>query len=302
MKKIKLYKTILLTCLFWISTLALKAQIFDEDTVHREKKDTVSFRYKFIPKDTLIYFTEAHDSIEINFGKPLVKHRKGLQRIICDSINSLGRYFLSLELIEYSSFEREGKDTITANETPWLNRVVYLEIDSVGNRYSYSIDDSLNSAMNPGGAFNPYMFFPFRDTIKVVNESWSVTSIDELPENGYPVSIIRQSKLLRAMDDIDTLSEKCSRFQFIETGQASIKLINETDSVKTTAIINSFGKLYFSKERKIPVFFYQNMEQKITIKTPKSEPIPGIHFVATTSTLVDYLKYNPQKKIKKKKK
>ncbi|MBI5324378.1 MAG: hypothetical protein HZB41_03720, partial [Ignavibacteriae bacterium] len=178
-------RTLIIIFIYLFTALSILAQKPVQDSVSGRQRDTVNFKLKFFSGDTLTYIVKSHDSIIIDFGKPLIKSRTERIKIVCDSINKEGNFFLTQTLIEFSSVESQGEtQNIENNSSPWLNRKAGLEIDSVGNRIKCVVFDSINGAMSPGGAFQPYLFFPFNVTQKAVKESWIVTSVDELVENG----------------------------------------------------------------------------------------------------------------------
>ncbi len=253
--------------------------------------DTVCFKYSFEKGDTLTYSIVSMDSIAINFGAPLIKSRNELLMVVCDSVSTRGSFFLTLELIDYVGFENYGASSNKEiKETPWKGRSVQIEIDSLGKRLSWSVDDSTKGAMSTGGAFQPYLFFWFKESCKIVDETWMVQSMDELPENGIPVPAMNQSTLFRARKNLDTLNEKCSSFEFIKTGQGSVRVNDGKTSMLVSSIINSFGVLDISIEKKIPVHFYYTVEQKLTIQVAPDDKQQGWHYITSNFTLHQFKK------------
>jgi len=285
------------------ASIILKAQAFSIDSSDVKKKDTIIFKLKFNPGDTLLYNVISIDSIIIDYGTPLIKSRKEKIKIVCDSVNKSEHFFIHQSLVEFSSVESQGeKRNIENNVSSWLNRTVWFEIDSVGNRLSYRLDDSTNGAMSPGGAFQPYLLFPFEATQKAVNESWMIESLDELAENGLPVPLLKQSSLFRVKGIVDTLGDKCSRFEFIKTAQGSIPVFTDKEQFKVTNIINGFGVMDISTTRFIPVHFFSTVEQKLTLQFPDDITKPGLHYITTNFTL-DSIKHKKiNNSIKKNKK
>ncbi|TAL70693.1 MAG: hypothetical protein EPN82_01860 [Bacteroidetes bacterium] len=273
------------------------------DTTEIKKKDTINFKLKFYPGDTLVYIVKSGDSIIIDYGKPLIKSRTEKIKIVCDSVNKDGHFYLTQSLIEFSSTESQGDEKNIENKlSPWLNRNSVIVTDSVGNRISVFVNDSINAALCPGGAFQPYLIFPFNANKKAVNESWIASSLDELVENGVPFPLLRQSSLFRAKGIVDTLGDKCSRFEFIKTGQGSIPVVTEKEQFKVTNVINGFGVMDISITRNLPVHFYSSVEQKLTLHFPNDVTKPGLHYINSYFTL-ESLKHkkinNNIKKIKK---
>ncbi len=288
---------LLILFLLILTTIPLFSQV-DEDIYVPKKKDTVCFHYKFQPGDTITYRLTAQDSIVIDFGTPLLKTRYELIRIVCDSVSENGHYFISQELVNYIGEESRGDMTgIQRTDSPWTGRKVWFEIDSVGKRYSIGVDDTLKAAMSPGGPFQPNLIFPFKNDCKVIDESWSYSSEIELPENGFPVPVVNQNTLFRAMKPKDTLRYECNRFQYIRTAQGAVALLTEDTKIRTKTVNTSHGMVFFHKEHSIPVHYHANIEQKLTIETPDSGIRPGFHF-----TIIDYTldQYIPAEKHKEK--
>ena len=261
----------------------------DENT--SKNKDSIHFKYKFNPGDTLVYNVVSYDSIVINFDAPLMKKRYEIIEVICDSVSKKGTFYLRHKLIDFQGFESKNEEKNTERSfTPWLNRSIQLEIDSVGRRYSYKVLDTVGAGMSPGGAYQPYLFFPFDETSKVIGESWIVQSLDDLPENGIPIALLRYSSLFRAFPQIDTLGELCNRLEYIKTGQGNIVVNSEDGIVKVASVINSFGILDISVEKMIPIHYYCSIEQKLTITVDEDEKYPGSHFITSFFTLADFKK------------
>lgn len=260
-----------------------------------KKSDTVCFKYKFTPGDTLYYYVVSYDSIIIDKDEPLLKKRYERTILVCDSIKNNNRYFLTQELITYLGYESKGNvRNVERDEHPWKGRKVWYEIDSLGNRYTWGYDDTTNAVLSPGGGFQPYLIFPLAESCKKINESWNVSSLDVIPENGLPMPILRQSSLLRARDFLDTLDEHCKRFEYIKTGQGSLQIKSGGESLLVTNVINGYGEMYFSSVNDVPVYYMGKVEQKLKLKFADESEKPGFHFIVSTYTLE---KYVPGKKI-----
>ena len=271
-------------------------------------QDASRFKLHFEKGDTLIYNLYSLDSIIIDFGKPLIKTRNEKIRIVCDSsIN--GIFYLSQQLIDFNSKEHLTKEEpVDVMTNPWLNRKVYYSIDSVGKRYSIGVDDSSKAALCPGGAFQPFLFFPFDVDIASTNHTWIVESNIKLPENGIPPSFIRETRLMKYLSTLDTIGEKCARLQFINTGQGGIMLDAGEDKINLSSVINGHGTYDISLKNCIPVHFFVGVELKLTLTFSDDVKKPGSQYINSYFTLVDYkhkeseaLQEKPQK-IKKKKK
>ena len=272
------------------------------DSVAIQKIDTVCYKLKFHPNDTLIYHVMSFDSIVIDYGEPLLKTRYERIRFVCDSIKN-NKFYLSVSLIHYLGYESSGNvRNEERTESTWLNRKAWFAIDSLGNRYSLGYDDSSKAALAPGGAFQPQLFFPFGETCKPVDRTWYVESLDELVENGLPLPLVKQSSLLRSEKPLDTLDEHCNRFNYIKTAQGSYKIESETDTIRVTNVITGYGVYDISIEKQIPVHYFATVEQKLTILAGNEEPKPGMHYIGTYYTLESYKKGNLKQEKKNSKK
>jgi hypothetical protein len=291
----------ILLLLLFIPSIAF-AQNTTTDTTKQQKKDTVTFKLKFEAGDTIYYRVDSFDSISIDYGTPLIKSRYEKIKVVCDSVSKEGHFFLTQQLVDFMSVEEQDTEKTNRNSSPWLGRKARFEIDSVGNRYSYGIDDSLKAALCPGGAFQPYLFFPFTANQKALNETWLTESMDYLPENGVPIPVLRQSSLLRARKPLDTLGDSCNSFEFIKTGQGTYYLNTNTEKLAVTIILNGFGVMDISTTRFIPVHFYSTVEQNLTIHEPDDVTKPGKHQISTNFTLLSIKHKKINNNIKRNKK
>ncbi|MFH1051589.1 MAG: hypothetical protein V1779_11770 [bacterium] len=260
--------------------------------------DTVCYKLKLNPNDTMVYHVMSFDSVIIDFGEPLLKTRYERVRFVCDSVKSQ-KFYLSATLLHYLGFESSGDvRNVERTENPWLGRKVWFVIDSVGNRYALGYDDSTKAALAPGGAFQPQLFFPFKESCKQIDKTWFVESLDELVENGLPLPLVKQSSLFRAEKPVDTLDEHCNRLNYIKTAQGSYKVESEMDTFRITNIITGYGVYDLSIEKQIPIHYFATVEQKLTISVGNEEPKPGMHYIGTYYTLESYKqgKKNSRKK------
>lgn len=282
-----MFKLLLIAAI--LSLLQLENQLeYDDDFESDFLKlgDTVCFSYRFYPGDTLLYYIHSFDSIIIDNDSPLLRERFERIKIICDSVNSKGHFFLRQTLLNYLAYEsiREYKN-IERTTSPWINRMIGYEIDSLGKRYSYFVDDSTLAAVAPGGAFAPHLLFPLGANCKRVNESWNVESLDDLPENGIPVPIVNQASLFRANDYGDTLGRRCIKLEYIKTAQGSNWVKTNNDFILVTVIANGFGFLFLDSLERVPVHYFATLEQKLTINLPDGSIKPGLHYISTNFTL-----------------
>ncbi|MGQ9819770.1 MAG: hypothetical protein ACUVQ1_07600 [Candidatus Kapaibacteriales bacterium] len=243
--------------------------------------------YTFRFADTLIYLLHSYDSVVVDFGKPLLKVRNEVYRFICDSILEGSKYRLRCELIEFRGIDYEDTNKVEYWESEWIGRKVWYVVDTTGERYSFSVDDSLRSGKAPGGFFQPHLFFKFSDGCKKKNETWLIRTIDDLPENGIPVSTLRNTMLFKMIGEKDTLAEQNIRMEFIRTGQGRLKLNNPILPMELTGVINSFGVLDISKSKKIPTHLFTTVEQKLTLNS--NDKVSRImHYISSYYTLIEY--------------
>jgi hypothetical protein len=274
-----------------------------DTTIPLKIKDTVCIKLKFNIGDTLIYNVISFDSVVINFDKPLLKNRQEKLKVICEDINEFGNFQLSLQLISFKSKESFKSDkNIEVFDSPWLNRKIRITVDSVGQRMEQISDDTSNFAISPGGAFQPYLFFPFVRSCKAINETWIVNSAEDLVENGVPIPKIKQFSLFRINPIIDTLNEHCASIEFVKSAQGSVLGTSAGINMNVTSVINGFGNMYLSLDKFIPVYFYTTVEQKLSIYMPNEEPKPGTHYISSTYTLETYSKAQKTITIEKPKK
>lgn len=260
----------------------------DDDNAIK-KKDTVCLSYHFNKGDTLIYFVEARDSIIIDYDSPLLRSRMEHILIACDSVGSNGRFYITQIMINFLAKEsmHETKN-VERKESPWLGRKVQYEIDSLGMRYSVKLDDSLNAAMSPGGAFNPPLLPILGGKYKHIGESWIVNSEFDLPENGIPVPLVRMSYLIRSREPYDTLNSRCNKIEYISTGQGSFTMNSNKENITVTSILNGHGNASIDTLHNLLVHHYSTVEQKLSIVTNDNVTKPGLHFTSINYTLIDY--------------
>jgi len=234
----------------------------------------------------------SYDSLSVDYEDPIRRTRVEYIEVICDSIDSKEHYYLNIKLVKYSCIE-SNKDVknLESFDSPWIGRNVYIEIDSLGDRFNSTVDDSLNYAVAPGGAFQPYLFFPFLRSCKSIEETWIVNSHDNLVENGVPTSKIRQFSLMRMKSPIDTLGERCASMEYVRTSQGTESILQAGYRVYVTSVMNGFGTIRISLERFIPIHYYASVEQKLTFTFPKNVTKPGYHYIVTNYTLDRYAKY-----------
>ena len=254
--------------------------------------------YKFIPRDTLYYHVVSNDSIVIDYGTPLLKNRSELLRVICDSVGNNNHFYMNLSLMDCytQEYESGSKDTAKHSSSEWLNRSVYIELDSVGTRFQIAYDDSTKLGFTPGGAFAPYLFFDFQKPCSDTGMSYNArTEMDYLVENGLPCPFLRSAYLFTNHGSFDTLGFKTNRLEYVKTSQGSVIYGDGASKLRLTNIIAAGGILDIGTELRVPVHLFQTQEQKLTFHKVDESTIPGMHYSNSFFTLVNYREYKPAK-------
>jgi hypothetical protein len=217
--------------------------------------------------------------------------------VVCDSVSEYGSFFLTLTMKNFKAKEyiTRQQDSSIRTTSKWVGRKVQIEIDSVGKRLSFSNCGNLNAELAPGGSFQPHLFFEFDKGCVPPEKNWILESTDVLPENGFPLAVLRHTTLFRSKINLDTLGFDVNRFEYVRTGQGSVDLSTTTDSFRITNVINSYGIYDISTELWIPVHFRGAVEQVLTIHTEDFEPKKGNHYIFTEYTL-DRLIPSPKRK------
>lgn len=249
----------------------------------------ICYSYKFSKGDTLEYLIYSFDSITFPATPDVLKARREILEIICDSVTEKGRFFLRHTVKSVSIKETtQGTGTITHSTHPWVNKTATIEIDSVGNRYSWKLGDSSKAILSPGGAFQSVLFFPIKEHCVRENSSWLVEREDYYPENGIPVSYCNYGALFKTTKGIDTLGFDCNRLQYAKTAKSGIELRQIGTKTSIFVVSNSFGKLAISYKYKVPVHFFSTIEQKlqITNDTNPDKILQGKHHIMSNATLI----------------
>ncbi|MES2765271.1 MAG: hypothetical protein V4642_05355 [Bacteroidota bacterium] len=280
------------SCAIFFCTISVYAQEFPPVI----QQDSVCYKFSFLKGDSLVYLVTASDSIVLDKQPQLVKRRTESILLVCDSVGANGHFYLTQSLVGFAARESiRDTSTMMRFESAWLKRRASFEIDETGKRYSWRPDDSTREAVDPGGAFQQNLIFPIIESCKRVNESWMVRATDDLPENGVPAPVREHTTMFRALDPVDTLGERCNRFQITLTGQGVSVNGVEGKKIRTTSILTTFGIMEISTEKHIPVHFFVVSETKLKIETQRGQSTQGKQFNRMNYTLVSYRSKNPQK-------
>jgi hypothetical protein len=270
---------------FLFSQITLETQ--DDDGPITNNK--ICYAYSFSKGDTLEYLIHSYDSITFPKTPDVLKARKEIVEIICDSVSAKGHFFLrhtlkSVDIIETT----HGSKTLHHTKHPWIGKTATIEIDSLGNRYTWKLGDSSKAVLSPGGAFQPVLFFPIKQNCSRENSTWLVETEDYYPENGIPVSYCNYGALFRTSKSLDTLGFACNRLQYAKTAKSGVDLLQIGTKTSIFVVSNSFGKLAIGTKYKVPVHFFSTIEQKlqITNDTNPDEIITGKHHITSNTTLL----------------
>lgn len=238
------------------------------------------YKYGFQPNDTLIYDISSHDSIIIGERPALIKDRSEKLRVVCLGIDD-NIMSIQLKLLSSISEEKsEGKKS-TRKTSPWIGREIILKIDSSGARHGYEVDDSTLVSVSTGGAFKPTLFLAIDTNCAEYDKPWIDEGLIDLAENSVPPAKLRYMSYFKAKKPLDTLGYECNKLNYARTGQGDLSINTLELKLQMTSIINSTGNIYFCQNLQIPIFFYQTIEEKLTIYRPDGNKEQGKHFTNT---------------------
>lgn len=257
------------------------------------QQDTISYYYTFVKGDSLLYEVISRDSIITGARSPIIiKNRREVYLITCDSVNTIGLMYMSQRMIDFSSKESDGISAAQKRTfSPWKNIKVWFSMDSTGNRYDYGGEDSLISAVCPGGPFAPFLLIPLGSTKHLVNSGWLIDETCDIPENAIPVPILKHISSMRAMANIDTLGQICNRLENTITAQGGFFSSTPApmkSTVQSTSVIAAFGIMDISSTLHIPIHYFGTAEIKLQVRTTsngKSSQSQIKHFIASNYTL-----------------
>lgn len=255
------------------------------------KNKKYCFYYGFKVGDTLIYHTNSRDSIIYETDQPTVsKERTETWRYIITKKKPNGHFIITTEMIGFAATESQGEIRNQIRMTSlWTGRKVFIEMDSTGKRFNVMAEDSLSSAIAPGGAFQPPLFMKIGETCKYGKDAWMVGGEEHLVENGVPVPLVNYSSLARITGELDTLGVHCDQVQWTTTGQGvSFVILGAGKEAKVTSVINQFSKMEISSVYKIPVHAFATSEVKFTLEAPNGKKTKGTNYIKTDFTLRNY--------------
>ena len=288
-------KSFILAALLTIIASPLFAQINVESGFSTPElgEDTICFRYKFEPHDTLLYSIESADSVAI-IGEPvLTKLRHEKLRVVCDSVSPVGVYHLRLTLLSAHEVHVVEGDSSTRTSSQWIGRTAYISIDSMGKRLSVAVDDDKRGALAPGGAFHPILFPTLGSACGVQNQSWMVEDTTLLVENGVPEPAFSHATLWRVVDIVDTLDRVFYQIQYSQTALGNLTMNSDEINLTMNAIIASFGKLSLDATLLVPYHLYAISHDRLEISTSGGATRRGKHIVSCHMRLLEIRSENP---------
>lgn len=245
-------------------------------------KDTLCFRYHFVPGDSLLYKVEAIDSITFGKQESYAKQRFEWVTLICDSVSSAGHYYLRhLVLVSREiTIAYPQMDTALRETSPWKDRTAYIVIDSLGRRIRTWVDDPGRAALTLGGSFQPLLLPTIDTSCGRQNQSWTVSDTTLWVENGVPAPALRYQSLVRVIDKVDTLGMRFHQLQYTQSGIGRMVMpaASQTGAMTLDGIINAYGKLSIETGRHVPFHLFATSENKITIDAG-GRTKEGRHFI-----------------------
>lgn len=259
--------------------------------------DTLCFRYHFEPGDTLIYSVEAADSISFPNDPVLLKVRREVVSIICDSVSD-NRYHLRITLRNSVEKQTTGLDSTERTTSPWIGRDAFLTIDSLGHRLTVRVDDDRQAALTPGGAFQPLLLPTIGEACGVQNQSWMVEDTTLLVENGVPEPVFAVATLWRVIDKVDTLDRSFHQIQYTQTALGRVQIASARVNIDMQAVVAAFGKLTLDTELHVPFHLFATSEDRLEITTPNGDVKEGKHQLSMHARLREIRSRDPQRQLR----
>lgn len=249
-------------------------------------KDTICYRYRFAPSDTLYVRIESRDSIVVPGFDPIEKERTEGLRIVCDSVRDQ-TYWLSMRILYYTERQRSGKDSSSRTSHPWTQRTMRLHIDSLGRRLHASVDDPARALACPGGMFQALRLPIIDSSCRRQNQSWMSSDTLLVPENGVPAPEVRQRVLWRVGDLLDTLGRQAAWLQYTLTGFSGVDVPDTSVNVTTVGTIAEYGRLVMDRGLGVPLSSSIWQEVRFRIQSGVSRNTAGRHLVVSTLSLME---------------
>ncbi len=240
--------------------------------------DTLCFRYRFEPGDSVTYQIEAADSIAFVGEPTLLKIRKETVLIVCDSVLPSGAYALQVRWLEANEKSVTATDSSRIRTThPWTSHTVFLAMDSLGHRLPNRSEQSTKAVVAPGGAFQPLLLPPLDSSCGGQNQSWLYRDTMVLIENATPPPVLDVMYLWRVQDFADTLGKKYTQIQYTQSGVGQMSVTADRTTFNASAVIAGYGKLTFDPDLQLPYHMYATVQAKLELEFPNGVVREGIH-------------------------
>lgn len=302
--KIRLFYVIILTIIVISTTFAQDKTLGEKLVTGTENiiKDTLEHKYNFVVGDTLEYRVESADSIIVNWGSALLKKRYERIRLVCEKIDKkTGHFFISYQYDQYLGYEDKLLYKRTQRDHhPWLNKKVTIEIDSLGENYSYEYSDTTSKGFTAGGPFQGLVLQPIGRKTSTKGQSWIIKKdTSYLAENGYPTPKSILTYLVENKGEVDTLESKCVRIDNSFTGGSEVFVNNDNALFLMTAGQNGHSENYLSEEYHIPIWVYYTQEQNFEMELGNNKSSKGKHLSYSIFQLDRFVKGKDRTKQKK---
>lgn len=262
-------------------------------------KDTLCFRYHFLPGDSLLFKVEANDSITFGKTEQYAKQRFEWLNVVCDSVTRDGHYALHFEILasREATVAYPNPDTSFRESSPWKGRRSYVVMDSLGHRLRTWVDDPRRAALTLGGAFQPLPMPTLDTSCGRQNQSWTVSDTTLWVENGVPSPAVRYQALVRVLDKADTLGLRFHQLQYTQSGIGRLHMpaSAQTGAMTYDAVINAYGKLSVETSRNIPFHLFATSENKVSINVA-GRVKEGKHFISMNYHLVQLNSSDPSRR------
>lgn len=266
----RLLPTLLSTLLVLLLVSTAQSQITIGQGYNPPKlgKDTLCFRYLFVPGDSLVYFTEAIDSVVFPGDPQIVKRRREVMAVICDSTEADSLFYLRIRFLAADERQASSTGDTTYRETfPWVQRWTSIVMDAHGRRRKVMADNDRLAAVTPGGVFRSLLFPTFgAQRCGRQNESWLSMDTTLYAENSVPEPAVAHTSLFRVLDYADTIGKRFAQIQYTQTSLGRVDMRPLGTKMIVDGTINAYGKCSFDTTTWVPFHHASTSEQKLTIR------------------------------------
>jgi hypothetical protein len=260
-------------------------------------KDTLCFKYRFVPGDSLVYFTEAIDSVVFPGDPHVVKRRREVVAVICDSAEADSVFYLRFRFLAADERQASSNGDTTARETfPWIQRWTSVTMDANGRRRKVTADNDRRAAVTPGGVFRTLLFPSFgAQRCGRQNESWLAMDTTLYAENSVPEPAVAHTSLFRVLDYADTIGRRFAQIQYTQTSLGRVDMRPLGTKMIVDGTINAYGKCSFDTTTWVPFHHASTSEQKVTIRREGQPDKEGKYSTLMHTKLVLLASSDPQR-------